>query len=63
MTEIIFPEGNQPSWKSTEIPGGGGGGGGYNKHPLKWKFQGDVGSKAKVPSGANLFENNYKLHT
>ena len=26
------------------------GGGGYDKHPLEWKFQGDGGSKTKVPS-------------
>ena len=28
----------------------GWGGGGYDKHPLEWKFQGDGGSKTKVPS-------------
>ena len=28
----------------------GGWGRGYDKHPLEWKFQGDGGSKTKVPS-------------
>ena len=39
--QTIFPEGTQPSWKITEIPGDGGGGG-YEKHPLEWKFLGEV---------------------
>ena len=26
LTQIYFPEGIQPGWKFTEIPGGGGGG-------------------------------------
>ena len=45
--QTIFPEGTQPSWKITKIPGDGGGG--YEKHPLEWKFPGG-GSKAKVLS-------------
>ena len=32
---------------------------GYDKHPLEWKFQGDGGSKTKVPSegGMDIFWN------
>ena len=46
MTQIYFPEGTQPGWKFTEIPGGGGGG--YYKHPLQ--------SMMEIQGGGGLWQ-------
>ena len=49
MAQIYFPEGTQPDWKFTEIPGGGGEG--YDKHPLQsmMEIQGGWGAMTSTP--------------
>ena len=47
--QTIFPEGTQPSWKITKIPGDGGGGGVW-KAPFGMEIPGGGGAKAKALS-------------
>ena len=47
FAQIFFPDGTQPSWKITEIPGGGGCG--YDKPPWNFHSRGVGGLKQKRP--------------
>ena len=54
--QTIFPEGTQPSWKITKIPGDGGGGGGLENPHLDGKYPGGGGLKQKCfPFGVWIF--------
>ena len=52
--QTIFPEGTQPSWKITEIPGDGGGGGVW-KAPFGMEIPGGGLKQKCFPFGVWIF--------